>query len=117
MTGAKWTLLGIAAVLLFWMVGAYNRLVNLRHAIVAAWAQIDEQLRRRSAAMTALVDTLRPHLPESQALLDAAVGAEEQLQSMASAVRAKPTRRAALHNLATAEGVQTSAMARLVALL
>jgi LemA protein len=117
MTSTHWTLLGVVAVLVFWMVGAYNRLVNLRHAIVAAWAQIDEQMRRRGHGVTALVEAVRPRLPEGQVVLDAAVGAEEQLQALAGAVRARPTRRAALHNLATAEGVRVSASARLVALI
>jgi LemA protein len=117
MTGGQWTLLGVVAVLVFWMVGAYNRLVNLRHAIVAGWVQIDEQLRRRSSAVTALVEAMRPHLPDGQATFDAAIGAEEQLQAMATAVRAKPTRAAALHNFVTAEGVHASAMARLVGMV
>jgi len=117
MTASQWTSLGLAAVLVFWMVGAYNRLVNLRHGIATAWAHIDEQLRRRSSALPALVAALRAHLPDEQASFDAALGAEEQLQAMAAAVRAKPTRGAALHNLATAEGVHASMMARLAALL
>ena len=39
----------LAAVLLFWTVGAYNRLVRLRGAIVRQFAPVDAQFRARHA--------------------------------------------------------------------
>lgn len=40
-------LLALGATVLFWAVGAYNRLVRLRNEIANAFAQIDVQLKRR----------------------------------------------------------------------
>ena len=39
-------LLALGAVLLFWVVGAYNRMVRMRNEIGNAFAQIDVQLKR-----------------------------------------------------------------------
>ena len=47
MTTGQIVLIATAALLLFWGVGAYNRLVSLRAAMAAAWSPIDAQLRRR----------------------------------------------------------------------
>ena len=37
----------VFALLLFWAVGAYNRLVRLKNVIANAFGQIDVQLKRR----------------------------------------------------------------------
>ena len=55
MTAGQWASLAVAAILVFWMVGAYNRLVALRSAIGSAFQQVDELLRRRQAAVEPLV--------------------------------------------------------------
>lgn len=52
-------LLVIAAVLVFWAVGAYNRLVRLRNEIGNAFAQIDVQLKRRHDLIPNLVEVAR----------------------------------------------------------
>ena len=54
----------LLAVLLFWVVGAYNRLTRLRSAIGAAWGQIDEQLARRAAALDSLLELVREPLAD-----------------------------------------------------
>ena len=48
--------LGLLAVLLAWVVGAYNRLVRLRTAIISAWEQIVAALVKRSEAMAAVAN-------------------------------------------------------------
>ena len=47
MTSGLGVLIAASAVLVFWVVGAYNRLERLKNAIGAAFGQLDEQLRRR----------------------------------------------------------------------
>lgn len=113
MNGSQWLVLGGIALLVFWMVGAYNRLVGLRNTVVTAWTQCDEQLRRRSTVLESLVAALREYLPAEHATFDAALAAEQQLQIAADAVRMKPVRAATALNLVTAEGVLASALARL----
>ena len=101
---------------MFWMVGAYNRLVGMRHEIGAAWAQADEQLRRRAHALPTLVELVRDALPDEGQVYDAVVAAGRQVQVAADALRARPMQAPEAQNLATAEGVLGAAFARLRAL-
>ena len=71
MSTGQMVVVALAALLVFWTLGAYNRLVELRNQIIAAWAQVDEPLQRRAAAVTPLVSGLRMHLPDEQGALDA----------------------------------------------
>ena len=52
-------LLALGAVLLFWVVGAYNRMVRMRNEIGNAFAQIDVQLKRRQHLIPNLVEVAR----------------------------------------------------------
>jgi LemA protein len=117
MNGSRLAVLVGAAVLLFWMVGAYNRLVALRNAIGAAWAQLDELLQRRHAVLQSLLDALHAPLAEEAAALEAMQGALLQVKAAAEAVRARPVSASPTAVLLTAEDVLGGALARLVALL
>jgi LemA protein len=110
-------LIATAALLVFWMLGAHNRLVALRNAIIAAWAQVDEPLRRRAVALTALVAGLREHLPDENSALDAALAAQSQLQAAADALGARPALAPRAVALAAAESGLAAALSRLLALL
>jgi hypothetical protein len=63
--------LGLAALTLFWLLGAHNRLMALRTAIRTAWGQLEGVLSQRSASIARLIHTLRPHLSHEHATLDA----------------------------------------------
>lgn len=90
MSGAAWIVLGVAAVLLFWVIGAYNRLVSMRNAIAEAWAQADEALRRRAEATERLVGALREPLAAEHGALDTLLAAQAQLAHCAGAMSARP---------------------------
>lgn len=106
-----------AALLLFWIVGAYNRLVRLRGAIGAAWAQIDEQLARRASLIEPLIAALNEPLADEATTLAALASAEKRQRSAAQAVRARPWQEGALMAWVVAEGELASPLARLQALL
>jgi LemA protein len=110
-------LLAGAALLVFWMLGAHNRLVALRNDISAAGAQVDEPLQRRGAALVPLVLALRTHLPDEQSALDTALAAQVQLQSAADALRARPAQAPRAAALAGAEATLHAALSRLLALV
>jgi len=110
-------LIAAAALLLSWALGAHNRLVALRNAIIAAWAQVDEPLKRRAAALTALVAGLRQHLPDESSALDAALAAQAQLQAAADALGARPALAPRASALSAAEATLSAALSRLLALL
>ncbi len=117
MSGGQVAVLVVAAVLVFWMVGAYNRLVALRNAIGSAWTQVEEQLQRRRESLQALQEALQPHLVDDAPALDALRGATLQVQAAAEAVRARPVSAGLTAALVTAEEVLSTALARVVALL
>ncbi len=110
-------LIAAAALLVFWMLGAHNRLVALRNAIIAAWAQVDEPLQRRAAALLPLVDALRAHLPDEQGALDAVQAAQTQFQSAADALRTRPAMAPRAAALVSAEAALQATLSRLLALL
>lgn len=117
MTSTPWWLLGIAAVLLFWMVGAHNRVVALRNAIVTAWASCDDLLRQRAEALQPALAALRPLMVSEGAAIDAVAQALAQVTQMAEALRPRPARARAVADLAAAETSLAGALARLLALV
>lgn len=117
MNADPWLMAAAAALLVFWTLGAHNRLVSLRNAIIAAWLQVDEPLRRRAAAIEALLGPLRTMLPDEQPSLDAVAEAQAQVQATADALRARPALAPRAAALAAAEATLAPAVARLLALL
>lgn len=109
--------LAIVAVLLFWMVGAYNRLTQLRNDIGAAWSQFDAQLQRRAAALPALLGALEEPMAAERPALDAVRQAEDQVRQAAEALRPLPLRPERSAALVIALAQLDSALARMLALL
>ena len=58
MTTTEATLAGVGAVVVFWIVGAYNRMVRLRNDLVARFAAVDERFRQRHALLDSQLDML-----------------------------------------------------------
>lgn len=54
-----YVVLGILAILLFYMASAYNRLVSSRNRVKDCWSQIDIQLKRRFDLIPNLVNTVK----------------------------------------------------------
>ena len=106
-----------AAVIGFWMLGAYNRLVRLRQTLAAAFAQVDAQFRLRHDLLAELIEAAASGLadtPEAVATVEAA-----RLQARIAADRAVPRPASAgrLASLALAEQVLRTALSRLIALV
>ena len=91
MSELQWVLLGMAAVLISWMLGAHNRLQRLRGLIGQAVQQIDEPVRRRDELLAGLLTLLRSvdHNIDTQALL-AVDEAGSALVAAANALKSKP---------------------------
>lgn len=108
--------LALAAVVVFWMLGAYNRLVRLRKAIGVAWAQVEAPLQARGELVGGLVDALREPLASETATLDAAAEALRSAELAARALRASPVSADAAADLAMALARLDTGLARIVAL-
>lgn len=107
----------VVAVLVFWAVGAYNRLVRLRNVIGNAFAQIDVQLKRRYDLIPNLVEVARKYAAHERETLEAVTAARNQAKAAADLARARPGAAGPVTSLAMAEGVLGSAMGRLMALV
>ncbi|MCH2242330.1 MAG: LemA family protein [Aquabacterium sp.] len=109
--------LAVAALAVFWAIGAYNRLVRLRNAIGNAYAQIDVQLKRRHDLIPNIVEVARRYLQHEQETLERVSAARGQARAAADIARSQPTAAGALGSLALAEGVLDGAMSKLMAVV
>ncbi|MDP4301842.1 LemA family protein [Leptothrix discophora] len=93
------------AVLGFWMLGAHNRLVRLRHTMRSAYAPLSSALRQRHAVALTLAETSRSRMADApQAdLVDAAAGAARRAGHACDQVQLKSLRGDVLQQLAVAE--------------
>ncbi len=116
MSSSNLAFLVVAAVLIFWAVGAYNRLVRLKNIIANAFGQIDVQLKRRYDLIPNLVEAARKYLQHEQDTLEGVIAARNQARSASDAVRSRPGKADAVIALATAEQTLDSSLGRLFAL-
>lgn len=108
--------IALAALLVFWAVGAYNRLVRLKNTIANAFGQIDVQLKRRYDLIPNLVDAARKYLQHEQATLESVIAARNQARSASERVASRPGKADAIVALAAAEQTLDSSLGRLFAL-
>jgi LemA protein len=105
------------AVLVFWGVGAYNRLVRLRNVIGNSFAQIDVQLKRRYDLIPNLVEVARKYAAHERETLEAVTAARNQAKAAADVARGRPAAAGAVTSLAVAEQALAGAMGRLMAVV
>ncbi len=108
--------LGLIALLIFWAIGAYNRLVGLRNQFKNAFAQIDVQLKRRYDLIPNLVETARAYMKHERETLEAVTRARNSAVSANQTAAADPANPAAIQGLAAAEGALSGALGKLFAL-
>lgn len=116
MTSTSLISIAVLAVLTFWAVGAYNRLVRLRNTIANAFGQIDVQLKRRYDLIPNLVEAAKKYLSHERETLEAVITARNQAKSAGDAVRSRPANALALTTLAVAEQALSSSLSQLFAL-
>jgi LemA protein len=105
----------LIAVVVFWLVGAYNRLVAQRNEFKNAFAQIDVQLKRRYDLIPNLVETAKKYIAHERETLEAVIKARNSAVSANTAAAADPANPEAMRQLASAEGSLTGALGRLFA--
>ena len=72
---AFWISIGVAALLIVWLVAIYNRLVRLRALVREAWSGITVQLRRRADLIPNLVSTVEGYASHEREVLEAVTAA------------------------------------------
>ena len=109
-------LITLLAALVFWAVGAYNRLVRLRNTIGNAFGQIDVRLKRRYDLIPNLVEAAKKYLQHEQSALEAVIAARNQARSASAAARSRPANAGTVVALAAAEQALSGSLGRLFAL-
>ncbi len=71
-------LIAIVVVLIMFVIGAYNSLVQLRNRVANAWAQIDVQLKRRHDLIPNLIETAKGYMQHERGTLEAVTNARSQ---------------------------------------
>jgi len=110
------TLVG-SAVLLFWVIGANNRLVALRNEIASAWAKVQDALTQRASGVAGLEGLLREPMAAEQGALDTWLAAHAEAAKAATALAARPVNEPAAQAWVAAESALAAAASRLLALL
>ena len=106
-------ILVILAVIVFYVIGVYNKLVALKNRYQNAFSQIEVQLKRRYDLIPNLVETAKAYLSHERETLEAVISARNQAANGLKAAAAEPGSAAAMQELAGAEHLLTNAMGRL----
>ncbi len=103
----------IIALLVFWVVAIYNKLVALKNRFQNAFSQIEVQLKRRYDLIPNLVETAKAYLSHERETLEAVIAARNQAVTGLQQAAGDPGNAAAMQELTSAEGVLGAALGRL----
>lgn len=109
-------ILVVLAILVFWVIQMYNRLVNLRNRVRNAFSQIDVQLTRRYDLIPNLVEAVKGYMSHERNTLEAVIQARNSAVSAQQKAAADPTDPGAIKALAAAETTLGGTLGRLFAL-
>ena len=107
----------LIAVVIFYVIGIYNRLVAARNGYRNAFAQIDVQLTRRYDLIPNLVETARGYLKHERETLEAVISARNTALAGLKAMASDPGSAAAAAQLSGAEAGLSGALGRLFAVM
>lgn len=103
---AIYILVGVAILVILWVIAKYNSLVTLRNQTTNGWKQIDVQLKRRHDLIPNLVNTVKGMMEFEQDTL------EKVIQARNAAISAR-----GVADAAAKEDVLTAALTKLFALV
>ncbi len=114
-----WALLCLLllVLLLFWAVGAFKRLQQLRAAVVRAWQKVQEASVQRGEALRPLVAALREPLASEAQTLDQCLAALDLLAASQAAMNLQPLAPPNTRHWAAAEAGFAASASRISSLL
>jgi len=74
---AGWVVIAVIALVAFWAIYTFNRMIVLRNRIDNAWSQVDVQLRRRYDLIPNLVETVKGYAAHERETFEAVTKARQ----------------------------------------
>ena len=111
-----WIFIIIVAVLVLWLVTAYNGLVSWRNRVHESWSDIDVQLKRRYDLIPNLIEAVKGYMSHERGTLEAVITARNAAAAGLKKAAADPSDPDAIKALAAADAGLTGTLGRLFAL-
>lgn len=103
----------IVALLVVYIIGIYNKLVTYKNRYQNSFAQIEVQLKRRYDLIPNLVETAKAYMQHERDTLEAVISARNEAAAGLKAAAQSPGGKAAMQQLAGAEGALAGALGRM----
>ncbi|MFT5530709.1 MAG: LemA protein [Candidatus Poriferisodalaceae bacterium] len=105
----------LVALIGFFLVSVYNKLVKMRERVRNSFAQIDVQLERRHDLIPNLIETVKGYMSHERETLEAVVNARASATQARIEVSGDSANLEAMAKMASSEGALSGALGRLLA--